>query len=359
MTKLQHPSAYISPFITNKLRQYSVEAELLKQLHPAQVSIIQEEKWFRLFVPKAYGGLALSLPAALQLEEALAWIDGAIGWTVTLCAGAGWFVAFIDPAMAANIFNHPAACLAGSGKSAAIAKKIEGGYEITGSWSHASGAAHATIFTGNCQVEENGVPLYEEDGSKMIRSFLFLQNEVTLLKHWNTIGMKATGSVGFDVNKRVIPSNRLFQINSSIANLTDPIYQYPFLSFAEATLAVNSAGMAIHFFDVCAALLKENNNESINILLNNAVSQLDICRKQFYQIIEHSWELCSEKKELSAELVKEIRHSSKQLAFTARELVDSVYPYCGMSAADPATEINRVWRDLHTASQHNLFIRSF
>ena len=193
----------------------------------------------------------------------------------------------------------------------------------------------------------------------MIRSFLFLQNEVTLLKHWNTIGMKATGSVGFDVNKRVIPSNRLFQINSSIANLTDPIYQYPFLSFAEATLAVNSAGMAIHFFDVCAALLKENNNESINILLNNAVSQLDICRKQFYQIIEHSWELCSEKKELSAELVKEIRHSSKQLAFTARELVDSVYPYCGMSAADPATEINRVWRDLHTASQHNLFIRSF
>jgi alkylation response protein AidB-like acyl-CoA dehydrogenase len=355
---MKHPTDHIDPALTQKIRDFSRAAELLKQLHPEQIAIIQEKKWFRLFVPAYYGGLALSLPAALHLEEAIAWVDGAVGWTVTLCAGAGWFVGFLDSAVAATIFSNPLACLAGSGKSAAIAKKIAGGYEISGHWSHASGAAHATIFTGNCQLEENGQPLYEEDGSKMIRPFVFLQNEVQLQQNWNSLGMKATGSVGFEINNLVVPLNRLFQINHFKANLADPIFQYPFKSFAEATLAVNSSGMAIHFFDLCAPLFEEAKNESLMPMLQTAQDQLNDCRQQFYQSIENSWNLCQEEKEFSPALIAEISQTSKNLAFTARQLVDGLYPYCGMIAANPDTDINRVWRDLHTASQHSLFIRT-
>ena len=39
-------------------------------------------------MPKENGGLGMSMPEGLRMEETLAWTDGSTGWTVTLCAGA-------------------------------------------------------------------------------------------------------------------------------------------------------------------------------------------------------------------------------------------------------------------------------
>lgn len=89
MKTLKHPSEFIEPLLTSAIRNTAAEAEQLKQLHPAQLQIIHEQKWFQLFVPKQFGGMELRLPEALRLEEAIAWKDGSVGWTVTLCAGAG------------------------------------------------------------------------------------------------------------------------------------------------------------------------------------------------------------------------------------------------------------------------------
>jgi hypothetical protein len=38
----------------------------------------------------------------------------------------------------------------------------------------------------------------------------------------------------------------------------------------------------------------------------------------------------------------------------SRHAVDTLYPYCGLVAASADSDINRVWRDFHTASQHAL-----
>jgi hypothetical protein len=49
-----------------------------------------------------------------------------------------------------------------------------------------------------------------------------------------------------------------------------------------------------------------------------------------------------------------VSEASLALAKQAQHIVNVLYPYCGLRAASPDTEINRVWRDLHTASQHAL-----
>jgi hypothetical protein len=40
----------------------------------------------------------------------------------------------------------------------------------------------------------------------------------------------------------------------------------------------------------------------------------------------------------------------------SRAAVDTLFPYCGLYAAREDSEINRVWRDFHTASQHALLM---
>ena len=320
------------------IRNTSGESEKLKQLHPLQLKIIQEQKWFEIFVPKIYHGLELSLPEALRFEEALAWTDGSVGWTVTLCGGAGWFIGFLEPEIISTVFNVHEVCIAGSGKASGIAKMVENGYEITGYWDYATGADFATAFTANCVVEAGG--------KQEIRPFLFLRDEVILHKNWNSMGMIATGSHSFEVKKLRVKKNRAFQIENNFATLPDPIFQYPFLAFAETTLAVNMSGMAMRFLDLCSFSLQTH--------LDNASGKLEHARRLFYEAVQNSWEACLNNRPVPSSLLKDISLTSHKLAATARQVVNDLYPCCGMQAANPDTEMNRVWRNIHTASQHSL-----
>ena len=106
--------------------------------------------------------------------------DGSVGWTVTLCAGAGWFIGFLNPELFSSLFNNRTLCIAGSGKSSGIARIIDGGYEVTGYWDYATGASHATAFTANCMIESNGNILKNEDGTTFVQPFLFFKDEVRI-----------------------------------------------------------------------------------------------------------------------------------------------------------------------------------
>ncbi len=352
-----HPSGYIAPDFVKAIRDVAGEAEQLKHLHPAQLAIIHEQKWFRLFVPEHYDGMELNLPEALRLEEALAWTDGSVGWTVTLCAGAGWFIGFLDPELAAVVFNNNNVCLAGSGKPTGIAKVITEGYEVTGYWDYATGSGSATAFTANCLIEEDGILLNDADGNHLVQAFLLLPGEVTIHENWKRIGMIATGSNSFEANAVVVKKNRTFLIDNRSAVLKHPVYQYPFLQFAETTLAVNSAGMAIRFLDLCKFLFEQKSTGTMQAALVNGLNEMDAARQQFYRTVSHSWEACCNDCCIAPQLLNKVSIASKQLAFTSRKVVDELYPSCGMQAANPDTEINRVWRNLHTASQHSIFNR--
>ena len=103
----------------------------------------------------------MSLPEALRLEEYLARIDGSLGWTVTLCAGANMFAGFIDPRKAKDIWQDREICFGGSGKIAGRAEVKEDHYLLTGMWNYATGAPHLTYFTLNAPLMKDGNPLLD------------------------------------------------------------------------------------------------------------------------------------------------------------------------------------------------------
>lgn len=361
-----HPSFFLDEHITNTIRKYTAEAERMGSLNPQQLSVIYKEDWFNLFVPKEYGGLGLSLPEALSIEESLAWIDGSTGWTVTLCSGANWFIGFLDPEIAEIIFDSKKVCLAGSGRPSGIAKMQNDEYEITGKWPYATGAAHATAFTANCFIEKDGEILKNNDGSDLIASFIFLRNEVKVYEDWKEMGMIATSSNSFEVKKLKVNKNRRFIIDEKQAVLPDKIYQYPFLQFAEATLAVNISGMAIHFLDLFEGIIKERNTDShysneqllsLSLRHDTAKTQLNEARQLFHKTIQRSWNEGKGSKGFSDQTMKEVSIISREMAATCTRMVDEVFPYCGLNAADEKTEINRVWRNLHTGILHPLLLQ--
>lgn len=366
MKPLPHPSFYIHEADAKVIREYAAAAEEMNCLHAAQLAVIYKNKWFNLFVPKIYAGLGLPLPEGLKIEEAVAWADGCAGWTVTLCSGANWFVGFLQQNLAATLFSNEKVCLAGSGRSSGIAKVInENEFEISGSWQYATGAAHATAFTANCLIEKDGHILKDEDGGNLIAAFVFLRSEVSIREDWKAIGMKATSSNSFSVRNLRVGKNRSFMIDESKAVLFDKIYQYPFLQFAENTLAVNISGMSIHFMDLVEHRIQhqklseyftKDRRNRVMQQIQSARGKQQAMRGQFYQMLERSWNVAAEKIELSSIELNNLSIVSRQLALISREVVDALYPFCGLTGADPDSEINRVWRDLHTAILHPLLL---
>ena len=363
---IPHPSFFIDAQLTDTIRQFVAEAEHSGALHPTQLSVIYKENWFNLYVPKEYGGLGLSLPEAIRIEESLAWIDGSTGWTVTLCSGANWFIGFIQPETVEGIFKSDKVCLAGSGRASGVASVLDDGYEISGSWSYATGADHATAFTANCLIEKDGAIVRGEDGRPKTAAFIFLRNEVLVRKDWKAMGMVATSSNSFEVKKLKVNRNRLFWIDDKKTVLPGKIFQYPFLQFAEATLAVNLSGMAIRFLDLFEAILKHRNSEdhftneqllSHSLRHDTAKNYLDDARQLYYTTIQRSWNEGRGAKPFNPETLAEVSLASRELAATSRKVVDEMFPYCGLIAADRGSEINRVWRNLHTASVHPLLLQ--
>ena len=235
---------------------------------------------------------------------------------------------------------------------------------VNGHWKYATGAPHATAFTANCVIEKNGEPVLQKDGSPVTRSFIFKRAEVAIHNDWNTTGMKATASQAFSVKALEVPEERCFIIDSEHAVLPDPVFYFPFLSFAEITLAANYSGMAFHFMALCKVFFEDRIKrhgyaikEACEMLetLARTQSKLEDARQLFYDTLEKIWQAGYAEKRWNASSLVSLGEACRSLAKLSRMSMDELYPYCGMAAADQNSEINRVWRDFHTASLHGVF----
>ena len=346
-----------------EIRKYATQAETIGELQPEILEIVYQEQWFKLFVPEVYGGPGKKLPEILRLEEELAAADGSLGWTVTLCSGAAWFAGFLDPELAKEVFANREVCFAGSGAVGGTAIKTATGYLINGNWKYASGALHATIFTANCVLKnEDGTDILDPDGQPLISSFILKKEEVNILPGWSYFGLVATGSHAFEVKNTEVPFNRSFKINTDI-KVADEGFDYPFLQLAETTLTVNNLGMARHFIELVEEYfygrsgLKRFNEEQVtffNAELVRCKREIAELRTAFYQAFDLTWDQLIQKGTIEGTSLTEVSRLSRELSHVARINVDTLYPYCGLEAAKKESEINRVWRDIHTASQHAL-----
>ncbi len=335
-----------------QLRRFASEAERERTLGAEQLQVIREQAWFKAFMPKAFGGLAMDLPEAVRLEESLAYVDGSVGWTVTLCAGAGLFVGVMDPAVLPVVAQPADACFAGSGQPLGVAVASDGGYEITGQWPYATGLLHSTVVTANCRVGRPGQPV---DESLPVKSFFFYREQVDVETDWDTMGLRGTGSHSFRADGVWVPQDQAFDISPDRAMLPDPVYRFPFIPLSEITLAVNTLGMTVHLLEACEELVgRRTDTHSALGMIRASGNRLLGLREQFYETVEASWSQHCATGSLSGEMEKAVSAICHHLVHTCQSEAVRVYPLAGMDAADPSSEVNRVWRDLFTASQHSM-----
>lgn len=340
------------------IRSEAVVAEKTGGLTDKQLEIIYENKWFHLLVPKEYGGEEMDLPSFALLMEQFAVIDGSFAWNVNLGAGANMFAGYMDRETAMGIFRDPKTCIAGSGAVSGIAKRVGDQFIIDGQWKYASGSGHANFFSLNALLEEG------EGQSVEFSSFIVPVQDVELLDTWKTSGLKASASHDFKVEGAEIPATYAFDLLKPSPNNTGLLYRFSFQILAEINMLVMSTGLAIRFLE----LVKEIANHQIVRNENRVLAEhprykrvLDHNENEFSQArlivfrsLDLLWEKSGKGEEILLEEQKAFTHEILEAAEKSRQLVDSLSAFMGMHMVFEATEINRVWRDFKTASQHAL-----
>ncbi len=361
-----HEFAALSARDAQRLRRHAATADRAGFLHPVQQALVHRRGWLRMLAPASAGGMERPLPDVVRLEEAVARADGSAGWIVTLCAGAGWFAGFLPPSIAREVIRTRRVCPAGSGAPTGYADVEGEGYRLAGRWDYASGAPMATHFTLNAIVRSGGQPVLDAHGRPRIRAFLVPARHVQVEPTWNMTGLRATASHSYRIDGQWVAAGYSFAIFPEAATAGGPLYRFPFYSLAYVTLAANVAGMAAHFLDQAAACMahRRQPGSDLTIAQAPAVARLSAAldasfraaRGAFYGALDAAWARVAGGGVLDDTAMETLKHVSLALVSAARGAVDGLYPYCGLHAAREDSDINRVWRDFHTATQHTLLL---
>lgn len=316
---------------------------------------IYDRGLFKLLVPADLGGHMLPLPEALRVFERASRIDGSFGWLVTIGAGGGYFAASMEPEVCRALLSPREAVIAGSGFPAGEARRVEGGYRVSGRWKYISGTTYATLFTVNCVIRDG-----EGDDDGRIRSFILMPEQVKVLRDWKAFGLKATASHSIVVEEAFVPERMTFDIAEPYPVYEDPLFRYPFLPFALTSFAAVALGIARHFLEEARALIEAHREvwpsqrvEAATEATARMEERLERAMADFYRTVDDTWEI-HRKRPLSEEEAETINIRSKEAAQAALHTAQTVFPHLGMAGIMEDAPANRAWRDLHTACRHVL-----
>lgn len=333
-----------------------LKQQMLRQLcfganiFPRQVlTWIADENLWNIWVPKKYGGLELTLTEGLAKLKQLAKIDGSLGWTLTLCSGANYFIGNLEPKTAKEIFqNSQAIILGGSGGVFGKAEKLDENYKISGTWRYATGASYLSHFTLSAEIQENGKALLNEDGSPKVRSFILPRKEVQIIEDWDTMGLKASVTHSFEVENVLVPKRYSFIYNEFYQ--PQDIFKIPFSVFADLTLWVNYVGMAEHF------LAEARFDKSLDTSLNLKES-LNFYNKRITRYSEDIEAKITNQESISEDFIAEIHNCASNSVKTISQNIIELYPLLGVNASRINHPLNQIFRDYFTATQHHIFTK--
>ncbi len=183
-------------------------AEAATTTTPAAVQAMADAELFWAMVPKELGGLEVDVSTALALFEALAYADGSTGWSAMANITSSCFAAIYTGADAATAMfaNGEKGIHAGMLGPVGAARRVDGGYRVSGRYQFGSGCAHAAfIGAGTIEVDDEGNQLTTPSGLPAMRVVLIPRAEIDFRGNWDVLGLTATGSYDYVVDDVFVP----------------------------------------------------------------------------------------------------------------------------------------------------------
>ncbi len=346
------------------IKRNAAEGDLNRRVPEETINALKDAGAFRIATPRRYGGLETNLRTMVDVTALIAEADGGAAWVVNVSNTNVWIACTQGREKADEMFaDGPDAIVAGVLAPTGKARKVPGGYRVTGTWAYASASLHADWAAG-------GVFVVDDNDQTLDQGLVsFPTTEVRIEDTWYVAGMRASGSNTIVADDLFVPEHRFGSLPSAFAGdyLADhpdsPLYRSaiapllltaaiaPQLGLGRAALNLvieKAAGKSIAY----TTIERQADSVAFQLLIAEAALKVDTAHLHAYRAVEDV--------QFYAELggYPDLLTRSRVRGDTAvvlRNINEAINILLDANGAGSFAEVNalqRIWRDSNIAARH-------
>lgn len=186
----------------------AAEGERRRWILEQNIELLTEAGFFRLSVPRQFGGVDASLAEQVPLINELAAACPSTAWVCATWAAHVWMVRLYPAAAQQEILTQDSVRVAGAFSPTGTLTPVEGGYRLSGAWKWNSGCRGADWDTLAAHVEGADASSTPFLGYALVRTA-----ELTIHDDWHAMGLAGTGSSMVTADDAFVPAHRVMPIH--------------------------------------------------------------------------------------------------------------------------------------------------
>jgi alkylation response protein AidB-like acyl-CoA dehydrogenase len=334
------------------LDQYAPYADQEARLAEEVVDALRRNGMLLMWTPKELGGFELDPVQSLDLLAITAYGDASAGWVLMAASLAiGTAGSYLGESAVSELFasgKYPV--IAGQGTRPGTATRVDGGYQLTGSWSFGSGLLHSTHTHSLAIIAETGEA----------RIFVTPIEQANLqLDSWNVMGLRGTGSVDYTINGVFVPD-----AYTHGAFVTEPmrggaIFRSGIMGLAEIAHSGWAVGVGRRLLDELATLIAHKAGRAGSLSGSDSFQEkyarLEASYRAGRALVYETWtdvtKTITAGSPLSVRQHTMIRLALGHITQALADVANGVYLLSGTTGLRRGV-IERLVRDVHAGTQH-------
>ncbi len=347
------------------IRDNASQGELERRVPKATAELLVKRGLLKTWVPEALGGWEIEPVAACRLFERVARIDSAAAWMLQMCSAVSTLAAWFGDEAVAEMHAGPDPVFVDSFAPPMRLRPVDGGWHVTGQVTFVSNCHHANWFFGLGMEFEGDEPRPGPDGEPVSHVFAVPRGEFEIVEHWETLGMRGTGSHDVRVDGVFVPERRVAPFGPLEAPRNasyPPGWVHGPIWFGICSMGAVGLGIAQAAYDaflgICATKTanympsKVGESALSHYRLGEAHAHLGAARAYLYQALGDSWARVQ-----SGEALRNLDRARMGGAATfvfqsAAHAMELMAEAAGTSLIRDESPISRHFRDLRTLTQH-------
>ncbi|WP_019810869.1 acyl-CoA dehydrogenase family protein [Saccharomonospora halophila] len=308
---------------------------------------------YRAATPAKFGGEPLPPAEFLDRIERISAVDGSTGWVASFGSALIYLAALPLETQAELYRDGPDVTFAAGLFPVQSGETTDRGFRVDGRWKFASGCMGADVLGV-------GIPGDSSTGGKP-RTALLNPEQVEIVREWDVVGMRGTGSFDLVVHDTEVPHEWTF-IRGGEPTVDEPLYRYPVIAYASQVLAVVASGVARAALDHAKRVgsgyagvtgaPRLADRPYYRTQVASAEAALRSARSWFYELSHEVWETVVSGDVATDEQNAHLRLASAHLAKTASDVVSGLVEISGTAPINRSHPLQRLLGDALVPKQH-------
>jgi alkylation response protein AidB-like acyl-CoA dehydrogenase len=353
--------------LTPLVRQYADEGERNGRLARPVIEALGKAGMFRLWTPRAFGGLEVDPIVYMRIAEELASADTAAAWILQAGNTGAWWCARLPKEGAAEIFaNGPSPLVAGAFHPPQRVTEVPGGYRITGRAPLASNIHDSEwlFLTGIIMDDEH--PRVVEGIPQVVGVYVKV-SEVQIIDTWSSLGMRATDSNDVAFDNVLVPGSRAFPMVPEFRpapGFEGPLYRFPAMGESVAVIApvalASARGAISELRELAANKTSLGFNRTmrerpvVQATVAKAEGILGAARAFLFDTLGEAWERACAGDQSTLEQKADVLLAGVHAVSSSATVVEMMHRLAGTAGIYTRSRLERHLRDVETVRHHGL-----